>query len=105
MKVKTGELKTHLSRYLRQLQDSDESIEVCVRERPVAYLTSIKGAAMGDVLNRETAALKERLQSAGLTLRGNPPRPATPVPVPPQVAGDGRTDINSIEEIRATRNW
>ncbi len=105
MKVKTGELKTHLSRYLRQLKDSEEGIVVCVRDQPVAYLTSIKGSATDNALNRETAVLRQRLQSVGLLLGGRPPGTDPPVTLLPQVAGDGRTDVCSIEQMRGARDW
>ncbi len=39
MKVKIGELKTHLSKYVQSVRDGGEPIEVCVRGKTVAYLT------------------------------------------------------------------
>lgn len=39
IKVKVGQLKTHLSRYLKNIKETGEPIEVCVREDTVANLT------------------------------------------------------------------
>jgi antitoxin (DNA-binding transcriptional repressor) of toxin-antitoxin stability system len=105
MKVKVGELKTHLSRYLRQLKDSDETIEVCVREQPVAYLTAAKGAATRHP--DEQAALQRALAEVGLTLtRGGIPDAAAdgfvPSPVP---AGDKRTDLETVRQMRDQKDY
>jgi antitoxin (DNA-binding transcriptional repressor) of toxin-antitoxin stability system len=62
MKVKVGELKTHFSKYIRELQEREEPIEVCVREDTVAYLVSAKGGMVND---KETR-LKQRLEVVGI---------------------------------------
>ncbi|HKK18173.1 MAG TPA: hypothetical protein VJ952_05780 [Opitutales bacterium] len=100
MKVKIGELKTHLSKYLRNLEGSAEPIEVCVREDTVAYLRSAKAEERAD---RDSARLNRRLEAAGIT-----------------VAQWGRTDEtlrspgrcrnpaggpNSVETIRGERGY
>jgi len=65
MKVKVGELKTHLSKYLRDLEGSDEPIEVCVREDTVAYLRSAKAE---ENVSPDAARLNRRLEAAGITV-------------------------------------
>lgn len=100
MKVKIGELKTHLSRYLRDLEGSDELIEVCVREDTVAYLRSAKAEDSG---NPNPARLNRRLEAAGITVSQwgsdaeplrSPGRCETPAGGP-----------NSVETIRQGRNY
>jgi len=65
MKVKIGDLKTHLSQYLRDLKESDEPIEVCVREDTVAYLTAAREEDRG---HRDPAGLNRRLEAAGISV-------------------------------------
>ena len=100
MKVKVGELKTHLSKYLRDLEGSDEPIEVCVREDTVAYLSSAKA---GDGGNPNSARLNRRLEAAGITVSrwGNAAEP---------LRSPGRCENpaggpNSVETIRRERNY
>ena len=109
----TSQLKTHLSRYLRELQDGGEPIEVCVREETVAYLTPAKGGVGPDEpsLDREIKLLEENLRAAGLRLdaaswrRNWQGRQDAPMVDPPPAAGDGRTDINTVAQMRQGRPW
>ena len=109
MRVKSAELKTHLSHYLRLVQETGEDIEVCVRETPVAYLTRTKEAPVNAALNLETRQLEAAFLTVGLTL-------VSPLAVPslhpeprrlptPTIAGDGRTDLDTVEETRQQRDW
>jgi len=100
MKVKIGEMKTHLSKYLRDLEGSDEPIEVCVREDTVAYLSSAKAVVSG---NSGSARLNRRLEAAGITVSrwGNAAEP---------LRSPGRSENpvggpNSVETIRRERNY
>lgn len=100
MKVKIGELKTHLSKYLRDLEGSDEPIEICVREDTVAYLSSAKAEDSG---NPSSARLNRRLEAAGITVSrwGNAAEP---------LRSPGRCESpaggpNSVETIRRERNY
>lgn len=105
MKVKVGELKTHFSKYLRQLQESREPIEVCMREEPVAYLTPL---AEGDPrADQAQAMLQSRLAEVGLSLSNGVgavanPREFKPVPSPP---GDGRDGVNTVREMRESKDY
>ena len=112
-RVPTSQLKTHLSRYLRDLQEGGEPIEVCVREEAVAYLTPAKagtGSEDSD-LDRDLGALEERLHEVGLRLdagswrRNWRGRQDVPLVGPPPVAGDGRSDLDTVAEIRQGRPW
>ncbi|MCB1207904.1 MAG: hypothetical protein KDK97_01195 [Verrucomicrobiales bacterium] len=107
MQVKTGELKTHLSHYLRHVQETGEEIEVCVREQPVAYLTRAKDDPMKATHQIERRQLETAFQTVGLTLV----KPALNVSgsarlrPQPQFAGDGRTDVDSTAEMRSQRDY
>lgn len=100
MKVKIGDLKTHLSQYLRDLKESDEPIEVCVRENTVAYLTAARKEDRG---HRDPAGLNRRLEAAGISVSkwGQ-----TEVPLRAvgrcQAPGAGP---NSVETIRQERGY
>ena len=100
MKVKTGELKTHLSRYLREAGETGTPIEVCVREKTVAYLTPVSHDA-----ETQTArdALSARLAAAGVTVNQWGRKP-TQAPCPGH-ARDGRTAQNSVVAIREEKDW
>lgn len=103
MKVKIADLKANLSRHLRQMRQSGEVIEVCVREDSVAYLTPVhkKGAEEADADD----ALRLRLRRAGLILakEGSPPAPLDHPSV--AVAGDKRTDLSTVTALRAEKDW
>lgn len=104
MKVKVANLKANLSRYLRQVQESGESIEICVRDERVAYLTPASAGVLDAGAARESEALRRRLQAAGLVLAAE--GSAQPLPrVQPVVAGDGRTDCRTVSALRAGRDW
>ncbi len=100
MKVKTGELKTHLSHYLRKVKEGGEKLEVCVREETVAYLVPAKDGHQ-DAYDNE---LHIRLSRVGLAMSKSPPKkkPNIPTPLP---ALDGRTDMDTIQSIRAEKDW
>ena len=105
MKVKTGELKARLSHYLKLVNGQGETIEVCAREEPVAYLVPVRGGVPSPTEARETDRLRRQLLACDLLLAADVPGPG-PLPVPtPSVAGDGRTDVSSVEGMRASRNW
>jgi antitoxin (DNA-binding transcriptional repressor) of toxin-antitoxin stability system len=109
MRVKTAELKTHLSHYLRLVQETGEDIEVCVRDTPVASLTRTKEVSMNTALQIESRQLETAFQTVGLTL-------VAPVAAPSEqpitrrmptlsISGDQRTDVDTIQETRRQRDW
>ncbi|TVP80772.1 MAG: hypothetical protein EA353_03025 [Puniceicoccaceae bacterium] len=108
MKVKVSELKTHLSSYLKNIEEAGE-IEVCLREEPVAYLVPVgaKGQ-MGEKLLAEKVCvvgliLQRSAGGMGAGVSHTATRPAF-VPVP-EVAGDGRTDISTVQSMREERAY
>jgi len=109
MRVKTAELKTRLSHYLRFLQETGEEIEVCVRDTPVAYLTRTREIPMNTAQQIESRQLENAFQTVGLRMVAPVAGSAVPSktrPVPtPSVSGDGRTDLDTIQETRGQRDW
>ena len=105
VKVKTGELKARLSHYVRWVRESGEGIEVCVREQPVAYLSALPAAARPDAEGADLRQLRARLSAAGLVLARELPASGALPTVTASPAGDGRTDISTVEEMRAERDW
>lgn len=102
MKVKVGELKTHLSTYLRNLETQNEPLEVCLRDKTIAYLV-----AAGPV-GRSSADTKEitsQLQEVGLQWNGQGGHNRSNFVPSPQLAGDGRSDIDTTKFLRESRDW
>lgn len=101
MKVQVGHLKANLSAYLRKVRDTGEPIEVCVREKGVAYLTPKQTARPEDVANQ--AQLEQQLHRRGLSIAQWGKMSAfTPNPEP---AGDGRQVENSVIAMRSEKDW
>lgn len=105
MKVKVGELKTHLSRYLSKLQHGGESIEVCVREEPVAYLIPISSDGSHPKEDAGMRQIRERLQRDGVCWDGHPGKAANAFKPEPVPAHDGLTDVDTTERMRMDRDW
>lgn len=101
MKVKIGELKTHLSKYLRQLERDEERIEVCVREDTVAYLTSAKAEPANDTEKRQIA---QHLESVGIEVSQWGANRIS-VPAKGGTCKHPAEGANSVESIRQERNW
>lgn len=105
MKVKSAELKTHLSQYLRMVQETGEGIEVCVRDKSVAYLSPAKEDPNCESRTVAIRKLEAAFQTVGITLSA-PTTPATRIPLPtPTMAGDGRSDVCTVQEMRQHRDW
>ena len=105
MKVKVADLKANLSRHLRRVGETGETLEVCVRENPVAYLTPAGSGAPNAAAIKAADALRERLHSAGLTLAEPAAAPKTLPAIRASVAEDGRTDVATVAVLRTARDW
>lgn len=109
MKVKTGELKNNLSRYLKRLAETGESITILDRDRPVAKITPIRGkrGAKASSWTKERAALLKKAAKLGisLTVPETEPKLLRDLRIVPRVAPDGRTDINSVVEMRREKDY
>ncbi len=105
VRVKTAELKSRLSHYLRLVRKSGESVEVCVREEPVAMLAPIRPPGRTEAEARALDDLRQRLEAAGLGLVAEEIR-AVPLPtVTASPAGDGRADLRTVAAVRSEREW
>lgn len=102
MKVKIGELKTHLSRYLRQLEKDQEPIAVCLREETVAYLVPA-GKESPDPAH---AAVRERLEGIGLSWgdTGTMVSPKELSVHPVKLRGVDRRD-DTVAAMRSAKGW
>lgn len=105
MRVKVADLKAHLSRHLRHVQETGETLQVCVRENPVAYLTPAGAAAPDAAELKATDVLRERLRSAGLRLAEPISRTRALPVIQAATAGDGRTDLATVAALRAAKDW
>jgi prevent-host-death family protein len=70
MKIKTGDLKNNLSRYLKQLAETGEPITILDRNRPVARIMPLRGqrGAKRSAWTKERADLLERAAKLGIKL-------------------------------------
>jgi antitoxin (DNA-binding transcriptional repressor) of toxin-antitoxin stability system len=102
MKVKVGQLKTHLSRYLRNAQESGESIEVCVREDTVAYLTPYAPSKTAS-RQQPDLDLAQQLKADGISVTRWGHKPSSLLS--PGSCTAPAEGPNSIESIRAEKNW
>ena len=109
MQVKTGELKNNLSRYLKRLAETGESITILDRNRPVARLMPLraKRRAGNSAWVKERAALLARAARLGIkiSIPETEPRPLKSLNITPRIAPDGRTDINSVVEMRREKDY
>ena len=99
MKVKIGQLKTHLSSYVKTLQEGGDPIEVCIREDTVAYLTASDRPKPVQDLQR----LGRDLGRSGLTVSQWGRRKL--VSHPPASSEGGQTESNSVLEMRREKDW
>ena len=102
MKVKVGQLKTHLSKYLREIQETGETLEVCVREKPVAYLMPVQDE-MHPNAHLRPEILKELRRDGILLTPAKRPKDRW-VPKPGK-ARDGLEIENTIVAMRRERDW
>lgn len=96
MKVKVGELKTHLSKYLRQLEEDGETLEVCVRETPVAYITPVGKSCV--------VAQAKKLELAGVRVTQQGKDGVVPINMPSRTRKPRKT-FNSVESMRREKDW
>ena len=104
MKVKTAELKANLSRYVRKVRETGETIEILLRDETVAYLTpAVTAKPIDQQEQAERLRLERAFAGAGLECEwSSEPHLSRPSPT---LAGDGYSDVNSTEAIRAEKNW
>lgn len=104
MKVNSAELKMHLGRYLRDVEQGQLPLEVCIRDRTVAYLVPANLAGQWPESPERAEALPFlSLKQAGfkVEMATNP----AGVQIRPVLAGDGRNHVVTVEEMRRGRDW
>jgi prevent-host-death family protein len=104
VKVRTAELKNHLSRYLRRVRENHETIVVCDREVPVAVLAPIEEARKDSEWQKRCQKMAAAFGKAGLAV-GFPQVQASGLPeiIPAKAARGAKTSI--VEEMRRSRDW
>lgn len=109
MKVKTGELKNNLSRYLKRLAETGESITILDRNRPIARIMPLRGkrGAKRTAWAEERADVLERAAKLGikLTVPETEPKPLRNISIMPRLAPDGRKDIGTVAEMRKEKDY
>jgi antitoxin (DNA-binding transcriptional repressor) of toxin-antitoxin stability system len=109
MDVKTGELKNNLSRYLKRLAETGESITILDRDRPVAKITPIRGkrGTPESTWTKERTRLLAKAAKLGIkiTLHEKEPSPLREMKLRPQIAPDGRTDVETVIEMRREKDY
>lgn len=109
MKVKTGELKNNLSRYLKRLADTGESITILDRNRPVARITSIRGKrGMPETAwTKERAGLLARAAKLGIKISvpEMEPKLLKSLGVEPRAVAGRRTKRNTVVEMRKEKDY
>lgn len=105
MRVKTAELKNHLSGYLRRVRENHETIIVCDRDVPVAVLAPLEEAGKDSRWHNQCREMAAEFEKVGLVSRFPSERVTGMPKVVPAKAKDGRTDVSKVEEIRRSRDW
>lgn len=94
-----GEAKTHLSKLVKQVNETGEPLELCVREETVAYLVPAKKKT-DEELEREE--MEKKLKEVGLVMVQWPKKsPKCPVKLPEKPLREG----NAVLEMRAEKEY
>lgn len=102
--VKTAELKNNLSKYLRRVREKGVTITVCDRDTPIATISPVKTEGDPEWEEHKTT-LREIEKKTGLKITVREKRPRKVKTGPPTPAVDGRTDLETVVEMRRTRDW
>lgn len=109
MDVKTGELKNNLSRYLKRVAETGEPITILDRNRPVARLTPIRGprGKKSSAWEKERAQILARASKLGIKIRlpETEPKSLKSLNIVPKVAPDGRTDVDTVADMRKEKDY
>lgn len=101
MKVNSAELKLHLGRYLRSVEQDSATLEVCIRDRTVAFLIPADSPS-GRLPGRDDVP-ELILKKAGFKVEV--PTNSTELLPEPVVAGDGLKKVATVEAMRGGRDW
>lgn len=95
-----GEAKTHLSRLVKEVNETGEPLELCVREETVAYLMPAKKRSQEEIEREE---LQKKLKEVGLIMTKWPKTPPSPCPVQPTESP--LREGNAVLEMRAEKDY
>lgn len=95
-----GEAKTHLSKLVKQVNETGEPLELCVREETVAYLVPAKKKT-DEELEREE--MEKKLKEVGLVMVQWPKKPPRPFPV--KLPDEPLREGNAVLEMRAEKDY
>lgn len=103
MEVKTAELKTKLSQYLRSVREDGASYVVLDRKTPVARLIPLEENKASPSEAEKTMGICKELEAEGFSVKlPSISRRSRPEP---KVAPDGRIDIRTIDLVRGGRDF
>ena len=101
MKVKIGQLRNNLSRYIHKMNKDGEVIIICDRDTPVACLSPLSVTPSAE-WRATREAIRARALAAGVEV--TLPEAAVSMEsfrqVAARVAPDERVDINTVDQIR-----
>jgi antitoxin (DNA-binding transcriptional repressor) of toxin-antitoxin stability system len=104
MNVNTAELKNGLSKFLRHIRRTGETITVCDRNRPIALLSPLPSEDR-TARERERKTVLRRAERLGIRLTLPADEGPDDEPIVPEIARDGRRDTATIEWVRAGRDY
>jgi prevent-host-death family protein len=109
MRVKIGELKNNLSRYLKRVAQTGESLTILDRNRPVGKLTPWRGktAAKKTAWEKERERILAKAARLGIkiSIPERKPVPMRELNISPRTAPDGRTDVNAVIQMRREKDY
>ncbi|MFA6032810.1 MAG: type II toxin-antitoxin system Phd/YefM family antitoxin [Myxococcota bacterium] len=106
MNINTAELKNNLSKYLKRIQRTGETIIVCDRDEPVATLSPVARDDDSEWRRyREEAQARALKSGVNLEIPERKPVPGDKMQVTPTIAPDGRADIETISFERNGKSY
>lgn len=106
MEVRIADLKNNLSRHLKTMQRKGESIIILDRNEPIGIISPITTSE--DIawrLEREATLARAKQLGVKLTIPERRPGRLDDILGKPTIAPDGRTDINTVVEMRAEKDY
>ena len=108
MQVETREFRNNLSRYLKRITESGETIILLDRNQPIAKIAPVRGKqrAPASAWKKERSLLLAKAAKLGISisLPEKEPKPLRETIFKPQIAPDGRTDIETVVRMRREKD-
>jgi prevent-host-death family protein len=109
MQAKTGELRNHLSRYLKRLAETGETLTILDRNRPVARIVPIRSKRrhVDTAWEKEKAGIMARALKLGIKiiLPEKRPTPMRDILLPPPSVTVGRSVENAVVQMRREKDY